>query len=162
MKDICLQFTQSKGITTIFFPPSSTHFIQPLDQEAFACFKNKMYSMLDEKLVTVTKDDGNLNEILFEIAHDAEAAMTPQVLASSFAKAGIFPFCKKIIKNNAKRHNGEVDNKNQTIYSSESRNMVMKIIKQHTTSSPSVRRKVNPIKNKLYTGDDIIKLQQEM
>ncbi len=161
MKDVCLQFTQSKGITTIFFPSASTHFLQPLDQEAFACFKNKMYSMLDEKLVSVKKEDGNLNEILFEIAHDAEAAMTPQVLARSFEKSGIYPFNKEIIIKNAKRHNSEMDDENESSYSNNVKRMVMEVIKQHTSPSTSVRSRVNPVKNRLYSGDEIIKMQQE-
>lgn len=66
--DEALKYCFDHGMYAAFFPSNTTHFLQPEDDLMFANFKRKLYTLLEEELVTVTaKDRSTLGKLLVQV-----------------------------------------------------------------------------------------------
>lgn len=83
-------------------PANTSHFTQPCDAEAFACFKSGMRqianSMVFDALITGTE----LKCFVIRAAHEALAYLTPAVVKKSFLTTRLFPFDEKAFLEHAR------------------------------------------------------------
>ena len=111
-------------------------------------------------MIFKTSKCDSLGSELLNIAQDMEIYITPEVIASSWAKTGLFPFSKNKIIQNSNLNTGKIQSDIKTDFGSNIRQMTMNIIQEHFKENSSRRVRVTPPKNKLFTGKDIIMMHE--
>ena len=81
------------GVWCLLFPPGTTHFIQPLDDIAFALFKRLLKYFKDQFLgVECFSVDRNESPLLHAIVPAIHKALSSAVIKKSFDNTGIYPW----------------------------------------------------------------------
>lgn len=163
MTSKCLKFCKTNKIHVAFFPANSTHFLQPSDDKLFTNFKKLLYSKLGEKLVTIGHNQKELGALLVGIAQDCENMLTPTVIKASWRDTGIYPWDSRLILERAKKNSGSSSSSepNDTPAIRLAREATMSIIKKSFEEDPKKKVKVRAEKAKLFSGEEILQLQEE-
>jgi len=99
------------------FPANCSHFLQPLDATAFACFKQEISASKVAGHICPNMPSNEYQSCMYEVAYEAEQhAFTKRVIERSFAKTGIFPWSTETILKLAKQNVGKVQDATQNMY----------------------------------------------
>lgn len=159
--DSNLKYCKQNNITTIYFPASTSHVLQPLDNGPFASFKNKIYQNLSECLVTMRGDEMKLGQLMLTLALEAEKVINEAVLSSAFKKTGLYPFSKSIIIKNIKLNLGREKELIGTNECNIATKITSSILEHRVLKLDTKVVKVKPIHNRLFTGDEILMLRKK-
>lgn len=159
--DSSLNYCKDNKITSIFLPASTSHILQPLDNGPFASFKQKIYQMLSDSLVTIRGDEANLGKMMLSIAIEAEDVINQSVLSSAFKKTGLFPFSKSVILKNLKINLGKQIDDHGTNESNLAEKITKNILEHRVLKLNTTVVKIKPAHNQLFTGNEILALREK-
>ena len=82
-----------RGLHGVLLPAGTTHFMQPLDDAVFACFKNLLRGHRDQQLGTFPVQPGiQENPLLLATVQAFDASVNPAVIVAAFNNTGIYPW----------------------------------------------------------------------
>lgn len=103
-----LQWATSKHVHLFFLPPETTHFLNPLDAEAFTVLKRVLETEFNLHVSSIATSGRSIAEAVLAIAVKAREHLTPIVIEQSYRSTGIYPWDEDLIKNRAKLNIGEI------------------------------------------------------
>jgi hypothetical protein len=86
------------NLNAVFFPPNSSHILQPADDKIFAVFKSILSHEYCRSLVSLKPASRDVGIVLMSIAQGVKDKINSDVIQSSFRTTGIFPFDAEIIE----------------------------------------------------------------
>ena len=91
--------SRKEGVHLTFFPPNTTHWLQPLDNLFFAALKKAMASEKErlQSLASWTDEESLPFSYMDFIQRSMRKACTPSVIKRSFSCTGIFPWSPDLI-----------------------------------------------------------------
>jgi hypothetical protein len=150
----------------IYFPPNTSHFLQPLDGTPFANFKVKLRALLEDKIFNARVNQRSLKHIVAETIWQAEEeGFTVKSVKAGFTKRGVWPFNPEIVTANmhaalgtsAPRSSDRSDDMRELGIE-----LVKELIHSNDDDTQKVRRVANlPAQMDIYTPDEIAKYDRE-
>jgi hypothetical protein len=81
------------GLHGVLLPAGTTHFMQPLDDAVFACFKNLLRGYRDEQLGANTGHQGPQDDpLLLAMIRAFDDSVKPGVIETAFSNTGLYPW----------------------------------------------------------------------
>ena len=102
LKESTNEVLNESNVFPIWFPPNTSHILQPLDGEAFANYKTQARKEIHSTSLAASVGAVTEKELsLLASVRAHEKAMTSDVIKASFRNRGIFPWDKAVALTNA-------------------------------------------------------------
>eukprot|EP01122_Echinamoeba_exundans_P004425 TRINITY_DN1445_c0_g1_i2.p1 TRINITY_DN1445_c0_g1~~TRINITY_DN1445_c0_g1_i2.p1 ORF type:complete len:395 (-),score=69.29 TRINITY_DN1445_c0_g1_i2:175-1359(-) len=160
-----LRFLVERMWKVLFFPPHTTHFLQPLDNVWFARYKSeaakavRQSSFRDALERTVT-----LSPLASVIGVVARKAFTKESINASFRNTGMHPFDKEKIAVALEKYLGAPSKKPALTAQEETIRLSTDIAKEaFKATTPIKKRQVKnaPAKSTMFTAEQMLKFDEE-
>ena len=99
-----MKWCVTNKVHVAFFPPHTTHFLQPSDAQLFAAFKAEVLKQLRANVPVLTQMKIKLGPCVIQAAENARHVFTPKLIIDSFASVGLFPGNSKLILDRAEQN----------------------------------------------------------
>jgi hypothetical protein len=160
-----LSLLLKNNIHAVFFPPHSSHIVQPADNAAFATLKRHIFDLLSKEVVAHHARGESLDCPLQSVIIEAlRKSLTRETVIASFEKTGMFPFDPAVIRKNA---SGLVADARPTTAVAQVPKKTLNIEKitldllNRTPFKKKSRGAALPMKNRCFLAEDIISHKQQ-
>lgn len=155
-----LQFLHENGWQTLFFPPHTTHFLQPLDDVCFAQFKRTLEASFSERLTVHALNRTRPENVVGDAIDDASRdAFTKEAIVQSFANVGMHPFDRNIVIAKMEKLFGHKHVQPVLTPLEEADRLTLNRIKNNLAAAPPIARETvckAPAKSQMFLGEEMI------
>jgi len=153
-------------IEPVFVPPHMTHILQPLDNVPFAVFKKKLAAEKTKFVASAIFNRQMPTDVLQQTVVKAfTESFNEKVISRAWSDTGLSPFDENLIIQRAKQvcpppEEEVTKSLDQASTPHEIMRAVQAVAGFHKPIQPK-RKSVIKVKNKLYTGSDLLKYEEE-
>jgi len=103
-----LEWATRLHVHLFFLPPDTTHFLNPLDAEAFTVLKRTLEAEFNKHVASIAASGRSIAEAVLAIAMKARTHLTSTVISASYASTGIYPWNEQLVITRAKMNIAEI------------------------------------------------------
>jgi hypothetical protein len=153
-------------IEPVFVPPHMTHILQPLDNVPFAVFKKKLAAEKTKFVASAIFNRQMPTDVLQQTVVKAfTESFNEKVISRAWSDTGLSPFDENLIIQRAKQVCPPPEEEvTKSLDQASTPHEIMRAVQAvpgfHKPIQPK-RKSVIKVKNKLYTGSDLLKYEEE-